>query len=159
MTRHMIQLSPRGALIYQLLNLTVGLLLLYALGFLLAALNQLPAQPLGVWAARVDGIAEQTSKLLLLTGFMAAGLMMADDGPRSSALGRVWLAGVAATLALSGFGQAPLADGLTTLVLLVALVWSLRHAPGLNLLALLAHRHDADRPELCAGAFGRPAPR
>ncbi|MYD11147.1 MAG: hypothetical protein F4X02_14030 [Chloroflexi bacterium] len=129
MTRHMIQLSPRGALIYQLLNVAVALLLPYILGLLLAALNQLPAQPLGVWAARVDSFTEQTFKLLLLTGFLAAGLMMADDGSLTGALGRIWLVCVGASLALSGFGQAPLAEGMTALVLLVALVWSLRLRP------------------------------
>ena len=137
MTRHMIQLSPRGALIYQLLNLTVALLLLYALGLLLAALNQLQAQPLGVWAARVDSFTEQTFKLLLLTGFLAAGLMMADDGSLTGALGRIWLVCVGASLALSGFGLAPLAEGVTALVLLVALIWSLRLRPSSTFLRCL----------------------
>lgn len=126
MTRHMIQLSPRGALVYQLLNLTVALLLLYAAGFLLAALNQLPAQPLGNRAAVVDDIAGQAFKSLLLTGFLAAGLMMTEDGPRSSALGRVWLAFVLLSLALCAIGRTPLADGLTALVLLALLACCLR---------------------------------
>ena len=129
MTRRMIQLSPRGALVYQLLNLTVALLLLYAAFTSLSALDQLPAQPLGGWGARLGALEQQAFKSLLLTGFLAAGLLMAEDGPRSSALGRIWLACVASTLALSGFGQTAPADGLIALVLLAALVWSLRLRP------------------------------
>lgn len=129
MTRRMIQLSPRGGAIYQLLNLTVVLLLLYAASSLLAALNQLPAQLLGQWSTLLDGIAEQSFRLLLLTGFLSAGLMMSEDALPSKELvrqRRIWLAFVGATLALSALGQAQYAGGLTAFVLLAALVWSLR---------------------------------
>ena len=45
----MIQLSPRGAIQYRLLDLIVGLLLFYALAFVLEALGHLPDQPLPDW--------------------------------------------------------------------------------------------------------------
>ena len=158
MTRRMIQLSPRGALVYQLLNLAVALLLLYAASLLLSALNQLPTQPLGVWTPLLDDIAAQAFKSLLLTGFLAAGLMMADDGPRPSALGRIWLAFVASSLALCAIGWPTLADGLTALSLLAAVVWSLRIGPpsaylrcwriGLLLSALSAALATLNQPRL-----------
>lgn len=125
----MIQLSPRGKVIYQFLNLTVALLLLYAVASLLAALNQLPTSPPGAWARVIDDLAEQSFKLLLLTGFLGAGLMLAGEALNGAALAwgrRIWLAFVVAALALSVLGQAQLADGLTALVLLAALAWSLR---------------------------------
>lgn len=127
----MIQLSARGAAIYQLLNLTVALLLLYAVTLLLAALNQLPAQPLGEWATILDAVSAQSLKLLLLTGFLAAGIMLAGETPGDLALSwqrRIWLVFVAVSLALGAIGQAQLADGLTAIVLLAALAWSLRSA-------------------------------
>ncbi len=124
MTRVMIQLSPRGAVIYQYLTLTVALLLLFAASTLLSALNQLPAQPLGDWAPVADGLAARSFTLLLLTGFLAAGLMMVGDAQPGNApvwQRRIWLAFVAAALALSALGQVPLADGLTAVVLLAVL--------------------------------------
>lgn len=122
MTRRMIQLSTRGAVIYQFLNLTVALLLLNAASMLLAA------QPLGDWSTILDALAGQSFKLLLLTGFLAAGLMMADDALPGNALvwQRLWLAFVASTLALSAFGQIQLADGLRAVALLAVLARSLR---------------------------------
>ncbi len=129
MTRPMIQLSLRGAAIYQLLNLTVALLLLYAATLLLAALNQLPAQPLSQWATALDGLAAQSFRLLLLTGFLAAGIMLAGDALNSNRLAwqrRIWLVFVALSLALGAIGQAQLADTLTAVALLAALAWSLR---------------------------------
>ena len=128
MTRRMIQLSARGALIYGYLNLTVALLLLYAASMLLAALNQLPASPLGGWAANLDALAGQSFKLLLLTGFLGAGLMMAEapfDGRAQDWQRRIWIAFVAAALVLSALGQAPLAEALTGLILLAVLAASL----------------------------------
>ena len=127
----MIQLSARGAAIYQLLNLTVALLQLYAATLLLAALDQLPAQPLGHWATILDAISAQSLKLLLLTGFLAAGLMLAGDALNSNWLAwlrRVWLAFVVTALALSALGRTPIADGLTAVMLLAALAGSLRVA-------------------------------
>ena len=129
MTRGMIQLSPRGKVVYQFLNLTVALLLLYAACMLLAALNQLPAPPLEAWAVRLDNLAEQSFELLLLTGFLAAGLMLAGESLGVPALDRwrlIWLAFVGATLALSALGQSQLAEGLTAVALLAALAWSRR---------------------------------
>lgn len=128
MTRHMIQLSPRGKVVYQFLNLTVALLLLYAASLLLAALNQLPT-PLASWATSLDNLAEQSFELLLLTGFLAAGLMLAGESLSGPVLDRwrlIWLAFVGATFALSALGRTQLADGLTAVALLAMLAWSLR---------------------------------
>ncbi len=129
MTRLMIQLSPRGAVIYQYLNLTVALLLLYAGSLLLSALDQLPAQPLGDWAPIIDAVAAQSFELLLLTGFLSAGLMMAGEKLSRSELvwqRRIWLAFVAASLVLSALGEIKFADGLTAVVLFAQLARNLR---------------------------------
>ena len=129
MTRLMIQLSPRGAVIYQYLNLTVALLLLYAVSLLLSALDQLPAQPLGDWAPIIDAVAAQSFELLLLTGFLSAGLMMAGEtqgGAQLTWQRRIWLAFVAATLVLSALGEIKFADGLTAVVLFALLARNLR---------------------------------
>ncbi len=125
----MIQLSPRGAVIYQYLNLTVALLLLYAGSLLLSALDQLPAQPLGNWAPIIDAVAAQSFELLLLTGFLAAGHMMAGEMPSGAELTwqrRIWLAFVAANLVLSALGEIKVADGLTAVVLFALLARNLR---------------------------------
>ncbi len=129
MTRLMIQLSPRGAVIYQYLNLTVALLLLYAGSLLLSALDQLPAQPLGDWAPIIDAVAAQSFELLLLTGFLGAGFMMSGESLGGSELTRqrrIWQAFVAANLVLTALGQTQLADGLTAVVLIAVLAQSWR---------------------------------
>jgi len=124
----MIQLSPRGAVIYQFLNLTVALLLLYAGCMLLSALNQLPVQLLGDWAPIIDALAAQSFELLLLTGFLAAGIMMSGLALTGSALWwrRIWLAFVAANLVLSALGEIKVADSLTAVVLFALLARNLR---------------------------------
>ncbi len=125
----MIQLSPRGAVIYQYLDLTVALLLLYAGSLLLSALNQLPAQLLGGWAPIIDAIAARSFELLLLTGYLAAGLMMAGETLSRSELAwqrRIWLAFVAATLVLSALAEFKAADGLTAVALFALLSRNLR---------------------------------
>ena len=54
MTRALIQLSPRGKVIYQLLTLTTLLLPIYTLAALIEALYQLPAFPLADLLPAVD---------------------------------------------------------------------------------------------------------
>ena len=79
MTRALIQLSPRGKAIYQLLTLTTLLLPIYTLAALIEALYQLPAFPLAdlLPATTIAAATDQLFKLVVLTGFVSAGLRMA----------------------------------------------------------------------------------
>ncbi|MCY3781906.1 MAG: hypothetical protein OXG78_16450 [Chloroflexi bacterium] len=131
MTREMIQLSPRGKVIYQFLSLTVLLLPLYGLGFLLSALITLPEPPLAdvISAAAIKQFTARMFNLLCLTGFISAGFMMADDTLNEEAIRRwlrAWSALVALTLALSPFEIELLLDSAIAMLLLVLLTWSWR---------------------------------
>ena len=131
MTRAMIQLSPRGNVIYQFLSLTVSLLLLYALGFLLSAVYQLPANPLTdlVSAERIDAFASQMFKLAVLTGYLGAGIMMAGEALNVLAVmwwRRIWTVVAVLTVALSISEFSHLLDSATALVLLFLLACSVR---------------------------------
>ena len=129
----MIQLSPRGKSIYQFLNLTVVLLLLYAVGFTLAAFAQLPAAPLdAAQSAAIQAFSRQIFKLFCLTGFITAGLMQAGESLNHWQAGRAlraWsvLAALAAILSLFNLG--PQSDSLTALALLLILFSSGRAVP------------------------------
>ncbi len=132
MTRAVIQLSPRGKAIYQFLSLTTALLPLYCAGFLLSAFNQLPAFPLPeLFAARLNEFSAQAFNLLGLTGFIAAGAMMASEATDDEALARMprlWLAVVALAAALGVSEHALLADMAVALALLAILLWTKRFA-------------------------------
>ncbi len=127
----MIQLSPRGKILYQFLNLTVVLLLLYSVGFSLSALSLLPAGQLtGLFsAAASQEFRTQIFQLLCLTGFISAGLMMAgeslSDREAARAL-RAWSAFVALAAVLSPLELGQLLDGITALALLFILLWCRR---------------------------------
>ena len=81
MTRALIQLSPRGAALYQFLTLIVLLLVLYAIGFCLSAFLELPAGPSAgvVDPALVSRITLRLFKLTVLSGLVGAGVMMAGE--------------------------------------------------------------------------------
>jgi hypothetical protein len=124
----MIQLSRRGSALYQLLTLIVLLLVLYALGFCLSALYQLPASPIadGADPATVSQITQRLFKLIILSGFIGAGIMMAGEGlsvQRALWLRRIWTGLAAASVVLSPFdldGALDMAAALALLVLLAA---------------------------------------
>ncbi len=118
----MIQLSPRGAAIYHLLTLTALLLPLYALGFMLSALTRQPA---------AAAFTTQVYKLTILTGFLGAGLLLAEDKFSAQSiiwLRRIWTALVLLTLALSPLAISPLLDGAAAVFLLLLLAASLSRA-------------------------------
>ncbi len=131
MTRAMIQLSPRGKAIYQFLSLTVVLLLLYAIGFLLSAVYQLPAHPLAelVSAEPIDDFASLMFKLAILTGYLGAGIMMAGEALSVVAVmwwWRIWavVAVLVVALSISEFSQ--VLGSATALILLFLLAWSVK---------------------------------
>ncbi len=93
----MIQLSPRGQAVYQLLSLVVALLLLFGVGFLAAATDLLPTRPLDdlLDSARVESFTERVFQLAILSAYVSGGIMMAGAGmSRRSALWlrRIWTA-------------------------------------------------------------------
>ncbi len=129
MTGVMIQLSPRGKIIYQFLSLTVFLLLLYGVGFTLSALSLLPEPPLAdaISAAATEQFSARVFNLLCLTGFISAGLMMAGESLSDREAARVlraWYALVALAAVLSPFEFGLLLDGVTALALLIILLKS-----------------------------------
>lgn len=135
MTSAMIQLSPRGKAIYQFLSLTVLLLLLYGASVLFSGLSRLPASPLNEYltADALRQFSAQVFKLLCVTGFLAAGIMMADDSWSDTAITwwrRVWYASVALTIALSPFGIPQVLDSGIALVILALVLWSARVGGG-----------------------------
>ena len=94
----MIQLSPRGRAIYQLLTLTVLLTLVYALCLPLSASYALPDSPLAAVVAwqSVDALMRGAYWLALLTGMLTTGLLLHParaSGARSS-LWTVWRVGM-----------------------------------------------------------------
>lgn len=111
MTGAVIQLSPRGKTIYQLLSLTVALLPLYAAGFFVSALQQLPTQPLvdlfepGV----IERVAGRALQLALLSGLVSAGMMIAGDG--ISAQSVIWLRRIWTALVIVSVAASPLEVG------------------------------------------------
>ena len=124
MTRAMIQLSPRGQAIYQHLSLIVALLALYGIGFMLSALYHLPDPPLAhlVDASVLDATTATAMQLLILSGFLGAGVMMADEdiGARSLIWARrMWAALVFIALLISPLQLGLLIDGAIALALLL----------------------------------------
>ena len=126
----MIQLSRRGAALYQMLSLVVCLLLVYAVGFLLSALFQLPGNPMAgrVDVKLIDSVTTAAFTLLLLTGLVCGGMAMGSLSLSARGwklISRMWpgliLAHIAASVVLSG----ALADALAAaaLLCLVALSW------------------------------------
>lgn len=130
MTREMIQLSPRGNVIYQFYSLTVLFLLLYAAGFLLSVLGLLPEPPLSPPIVKAaQNSTAHIFKLLCLTGFVSAGFMMADENLSGAAIAwqqRLWFAVAALIVVLSPFDFGSLLDSATALPLLPLLAWSSR---------------------------------
>ena len=125
----MIQLSRRGLIQYQFLNVIVLLLLFYGAAFLLSALFQLPAHPLGdlLNQATVNRIAARCFQLLVLSGFLAAGLSMGLQrlSERATAwLQGGWIAIVALGLIASPSAPPTFTDFLSSLFLLVVLALS-----------------------------------
>lgn len=123
-----IQLSKRGESIYQLLYLSQLLLLLYALGFTLRATCQLPSSPLSALLdlAALQGFTAYTLKLLLLTGLLSAGIMMAGGSLEGSAVQRwrrFWSGLVAFIIVISPFAPSTLLDNALTVFLLLTLAW------------------------------------
>ena len=110
----MIQLSPRGAAVYRLLTMSVGLVAVYGLGVLLGASFALPGNPLAELIAeptRIQALTQRAFDLALLAGLVAAGMLMAGgalSSRRATWLLRGWIA-----LALGGLFAAPFASELT----------------------------------------------
>ena len=128
MNSRLIQLSKRGKSIYQLLDLAVILLLLYALGFMLTALLRLATPPLAgaPELAAVQAFSAYTFDLLVLTGLFAAGIMQAGGALDASAVQRwrqLWTGLVAVIVLASPFAPGSLLDGALALVLLLTLLW------------------------------------
>ena len=125
----MIQLSRRGLIQYQLLNLIVLLLVFYGAAFLLSAVFQLPAHPLGdlLNQATVNRFAARCFQLVVLSGFLAAGLSMGFERLSERATGWLqggWIAIVALSLIASPSAPPSLTDFLAALFLLVVLALS-----------------------------------
>ena len=129
----MIRLSLHGKMMYEMLNQTVLLLLLYAVGFLLAALFQHPAHPLPPLAeSPVRAFAAALLRLTILTGFVTAGIAMQPSRPPSKPLirlRRAWTALVIVTALLSPFEVSWILDGAMILLLLAWLGLSLTGRP------------------------------
>lgn len=109
----MIQLSPRGQAVYRLLSLLVGLTALYGLGVLLGAAYALPGNPLAEHMAEsvIRALTNRAFELALLSGMVAAGLLMA--GQALSSRGSRWLSRGWIALALGSLSATPFASGLT----------------------------------------------
>ena len=128
----MIRLSPRGKMTYEMLNQTVLLLLLYAVGFLLEALHQLPAHPLPpLTESPIRAFTAALLKLTILTGFVTAGIAMQSSRPPKllMRLRRAWTALVIVTALLSPFKVSLLLDGAMIVLLLAWLGLSLAGRP------------------------------
>ncbi|MDE2854000.1 MAG: hypothetical protein OXN88_07510 [Chloroflexota bacterium] len=126
----MIQLSPRGAALYQFLTLIVLLLALYAIGFCLSAFLELPVDPMAevLEPAAVSQITLRLFKLTVLSGLVGAGLMMAGEGlsaGRVKWLLRLWTALVVISVALSPFNLDWALDLAAALILLLVLAASI----------------------------------
>lgn len=113
-------------MVYALLDQIVLLLLLYAVGFLLTALHQLPAPPLApiLTESSVSAFTEQLFKLVILSGFVTAGLTMHPTKPSNAlliGLRRTWTALVILTVLLSPFEVGLLLDSAMAVFLLAVL--------------------------------------
>ena len=122
----MIQLSLRGKMIYEMLNQIVLLLLLYAVGFLLTALHQLPAPPLAhiLTESSISAFTAALLKLVILTGFVTAGIAMHPAKlsiTRLAGLRLAWTALVIVTALLSPFEAGLLLDIAIAILLLAIL--------------------------------------
>ncbi len=128
MNSRLIQLSKRGKSIYQLLSLSVVLLLLYALGFMLMALGTLAAPPVAdahAYAA-LKAFTAYSFDLLLFTGLVGAGIMLTEGALHESAVQnwrRIWTGLVAVILVASPFAPLSLLDSALALFLLLTLLW------------------------------------
>ena len=160
MTREVIQLSPRGKTIYQLLSLIVALLPLYAAGFFASALNQLPNQPLvGIFEAGViERVADRAFQLALLSGLVSAGLMMAGDGISVRSviwLRRFWTGLAVVSVVASPFEVSGALDLAAAIALLLIAGGELSRRSFIHLCARLASRSAADRRQPGRGASDR----
>ncbi len=127
----MIRLTPLGKIIYQHLGQIVVLLMLYAIGSLLSAIQSLPIVtvvhqlPLSFLSILTDRILN----FILLTGFVTGGLLMSidqmPDVRLATGLYRAWTALIIVTLLLSGFDFASVLDIATAIVLFGYLALSL----------------------------------
>ncbi len=132
MTGSVIQLSPRGTLIYQCLNLAVILLPLYALSLLISALSLLPGSPLESWTVPSQRFSAQVFTLLCLSSFIGGGILMARDALSHAAhqrMLRIWICLVAIVLCLGPFTEAAALDLTLALALLAGLAGSARGLP------------------------------
>ncbi len=129
----MIRLSLHGKMMYEMLNQTVLLLVLYAVGFLLAALFEHPAHPLPPLAeSPIRAFAAALLKLTILTGFVTAGIAMQSSRPPSKplmTLRRAWTGLIVVTATLSPFEVSWLLDGAMIVLLLAWLGLSLTGRP------------------------------
>ncbi len=128
----MIQLSPRGQAVYQLLSLVVALLLLFGVGFLAAATDLLPTRPLDdlLDSARVESFTERVFQLAILSAYVSGGIMMAGAGmSRRSALWlrRIWTALAIVSVILGPFDFDLALDLALALALLYTLAASQRN--------------------------------
>ena len=130
----MIQLSPRGSVIYQLLNLTVLLLLVFGLSLALSAVMRLQAEASGIAIdPAIPRFSQHAFTLLLVTSLISAGIAMADDALSANAIRRslqVWRVLALMTLLASPFIAAELLDAGLALALLIGLAGSARSLPG-----------------------------
>ena len=129
----MIQLSPRGQAVYQLLSLTVALLLLYGLAFMAAALDLLPDHPLSdmLESASVESFSERLFQLTLLSGLVGGGIMMAGagiSGRNALWLRRLWTALAIVSVFPAAFGLDLAMDLALALAALITLLASRRNA-------------------------------
>ena len=129
----MIRLSFHGKMMYEMLNQTVLLLLLYAVGFLLAALFEHPSHSLPPLAeSPIRAFAAALLKLTILTGFVTAGIAMQSSRPPSKllmTLRRAWTGLVIVTATLSPFNVSWLLDVAMIVLLLAWLGLSLAGRP------------------------------
>ncbi len=111
MTGAVIQLSPRGKTIYQLLSLTVALLPLYGAGFFASALYELPSQPLDGFfeLGVIERVASRAFQLVILSGIVSAGIMIAGGG--ISVRSVIWLRRLWTTLVIASVGASPFEFG------------------------------------------------
>ncbi len=121
----MIQLSLQGKMMYEMLNQIVMMLLLYAVGFLLTALHQLPAPPLAhiLTESSISAFTAALLKLVILSGFVTAGIAMQPKLPATALirLRRAWTALIIAAALLSPFKTSLMLDTATAILLLAVL--------------------------------------
>jgi len=113
-----IQLSPRGQAVYRLLSLMVGLTALYGLCVLLGASYALPGNPLAEHVAEsiISDLSNRAFDLALLSGLVAAGMLMAGQALSSRRAG--WLSRGWISLALGLVFATPLVSELALSLML-----------------------------------------